>query len=156
MADPFPRSTPESEGIPSRAVLAFLDAAERESPHLHSLIVLRRGQLVAEGYWEPYGLAIPHMLFSLSKSFTSTTIGLLVAEGRLSVDDHVLGFFPDEAPANPSANLRAMRVRHLLTMNTGHEVDTTRALRETTSSWVRAFLEQPVAREPGTHFLYNS
>ena len=68
----------------------------------------------------------PHSLYSLSKSFTSTAIGLAVAEKRLTVDDPVLKFFPDEAPANPSENLKAMRVRHLLSMNTGHKEDTTR------------------------------
>ena len=152
----FPRSTPEAQGIPSGAILAFLNAAERDAHHLHSLILLRRGQLVAEGYWEPYGPATPHMLFSLSKSFTSTAIGMLVGEGRLSVDDPVLGFFPDEAPAEPGERLRAMRVRHLLTMTTGHEADPTRAVRQRPVSWARTFLEEPLAHEPGTHFVYNS
>jgi CubicO group peptidase (beta-lactamase class C family) len=152
----LPPGTPEAQGIPSGAILAFLDAAERDTHHLHSLILLRRGQLVAEGYWEPYGAATPHMLFSLSKSFTSTAIGLLVGEGRLSVDDPVLGFFPDDAPAEPGERLRAMRVRHLLTMTTGHEADPTRAVRQRPVSWARTFLEEPLAHEPGTHFVYNS
>ena len=81
--DFFPRTVPEAQGIPSRALLAFLDAVESDIRHLHSFILLRRGEVVAEGYWEPYGVADPHMLFSLSKSFTSTAIGMLVAEGRL-------------------------------------------------------------------------
>src|SRR5689334_5809063 len=152
----FPSSTPEAEGIPSGAIEAFLDAAERESPHLHSLVLLRRGRLVAEGYWEPYGPASPHMLFSLSKSFTSTAIGLLVGEGRLSVDDPVLSFFPDEAPAEPSQHLRALRVRHLLTMTTGHDVDPTRAVRQSTVSWARGFFDEPLVHEPGSKFVYNS
>jgi CubicO group peptidase (beta-lactamase class C family) len=149
-------STPEAQGIASSALVRFLDAVEADVQHLHSLIVLRRGQVVAEGYWEPYGPRVPHMLFSLSKSFTSTGIGLLVGEGRLSVEDCVLGFFPDEAPADASAHLRAMRVRHLLTMTTGHEADPTRAIRQSNVDWVRAFFAGPVEHEPGTHFVYNS
>ncbi|TAK21341.1 MAG: class C beta-lactamase-related serine hydrolase [Chloroflexota bacterium] len=152
----FTLASPESRGIRSSAILAFLDAAERQVQHLHSLILLRRGALVAEGYWEPYGPEYRHTMYSLSKSFTSTAIGLLVAEGRLSVDDHVLSFLPDEAPAQPSANLRAMRVRDLLTMTTGHDADTTRNLRNGDASWVTAFLAEPVAHKPGTHFVYNS
>jgi CubicO group peptidase (beta-lactamase class C family) len=152
----LPRSTPEAQGISSEALAAFLDAAESQVRHLHSLVVLRRGQVVAEGYWEPYGAAIPHMLFSLSKSFTSTAIGLLVGEGRLSVEERVLDHFSEEAPAERSAHLRAMRVRHLLTMTTGHEADPTRAIRQADVDWVRAFLAEPVTREPGTHFVYNS
>lgn len=155
-ATSFPTSAPEAMGIRSSAILAFVAAAERDVHDLHSFILLRRGTVVAEGYWEPYDASHAHMLFSLSKSFTSTAIGLLVAEGRLSVDDRVLGFFPDDAPAEPSDNLRAMRVRHLLTMTTGHEVEPTGSVRKSGLTWVRAFLAHPVEHEPGTHFLYNS
>jgi CubicO group peptidase (beta-lactamase class C family) len=149
----FPRSTPEAEGIPSAAIRAFVEAADREVHAIHSVMLLRHGRLLAAGWWEPYGAALPHLLYSLSKSFTSTAIGMLVAEGRLSVDDLVLDFFPDEAPEAPDANLRAMRVRHLLTMTTGHAEDTTERLKE---DWVRAFLALPVEYTPGTHFVYNS
>jgi len=97
------------------------------------------------------------MLFSLSKSFTSTAVGLAVAEGRLSVDDPVLSFFPEDAPSEVSDNLAAMRVRHLLSMVTGHAEDTTRYLHESADgNWVKAFLARPVEHEPGTHFLYNT
>lgn len=151
------RSTPAAEGIASAAVLAFVEAADRQIHDLHSLMLLRHGRVVAEGWWRPYGPGHPHTFFSLSKSFASTAVGLAVAEGRLTVDDPVLGFFPDEQPANPSANLAAMRVRHLLSMSTGHAEDTTPWLRQAADgNWVRAFLERPVEHRPGTFFLYNS
>lgn len=154
---PFPRSTPEAQGIPSAAIGAFVDAVERDLDALHSFILLRHGQIVAESWWEPYRPDDLHMLFSLSKSFTSSAIGLLVAEGRLSIDDPVLSFFPDDAPPEPSAKLRAMRVRHLLSMSTGHALDTTAPMTEAAhGTWLRGFLAQPVEYEPGTHFLYNS
>jgi hypothetical protein len=93
----------------------------------------------------------------LSKSFTSSGIGLAVAEGLLTVDDPVLKFFPDDAPANPSENLRSMRVRHLLSMNTGNKEDPTRQLfRGADDNWPRAFLSLPVEYEPGTWFVYNT
>ena len=153
----LPRSTPEAQGIPSAAIHAFVDAAERDLDVLHSFMLLRHGQVVAEGWWEPYRPADPHMLFSLSKSFTSTAIGLLVAEGRLSVDDRVLAFFPGDAPPEPSAHLQAMHVRHLLTMTTGHAADTTGPMAEQRGrTWVQGFLAQPVEYAPGTHFLYNT
>jgi len=153
---PFPRSAPEAQGIRSSAVLAFLDAVERDVRDLHSIILLRRGTVVAEGYWGPYGPTYPHMLFSLSKSFTSTAIGLLVAERRLSIDESVLRYFPEEAPAEPGDHLRAMRVRHLLTMTTGHDADPTALIRQSGQSWASTFLTQPVEHAPGTHFVYNS
>src|ERR1035437_8451217 len=152
----LPKSSPEAQGIRSSAILAFLDAVQRDDRELHSLMLLRRGTVVAEGYWEPYRAASPHMLFSLSKSFTSTAIGMLVAEGRLSVDDLVLDYFPDEAPKSPSANLRAMRVRHLLTMTTGHSSEPNRQNFAPGLTWAGGFLVHPVEHEPGTHFVYNS
>ena len=94
----LPRSTPEAQGIPSSAILGFVEAAEKNVDALHSLMVLRHGHVVAEGWWEPYRRDDPHVLFSLSKSFASTGIGLAIAEGRLSLDDTVLSFFPEEAP----------------------------------------------------------
>ncbi|HEV7213908.1 MAG TPA: serine hydrolase domain-containing protein, partial [Chloroflexota bacterium] len=153
----LPRSTPEAQGVRSQAIQAFLEAAEREIRDMHSFMLLRRGRVVAEGWWRPYSARSPHMLFSLSKSFTSTAIGMLVAEGRLAVDALVLSLFPDEAPAAPSANLRAMRVKHLLTMCTGHDVDATPAVfGQPDPNWVRTFLALPVQHEPGTHFAYNT
>jgi CubicO group peptidase (beta-lactamase class C family) len=152
----LPRTTPESQGISSAALLAFVDALAGV-PEIHSLMVLRHGSVVAEGWWSPYAAARPHMLFSLSKSFTSSAIGLAVAEGRLSVDDLLLSFFPDEAPLYPDANLAAMRIRHLLSMSTGHDQDTTGRLHANPDGdWVRAFLALPVEHVPGTHFVYNS
>ncbi|MCL4507842.1 MAG: beta-lactamase family protein [Chloroflexi bacterium] len=151
------RSHPEAQGIVSRAILDFVSYAEQNIEALHSLMLLRHGHVVAEGWWSPYGRDIPHMLFSLSKSFTSTGIGLAVAEGRLTVDDPILQFFPEDAPAKPSEHLKAMRVRHLLAMYTGHDQDTTGHLHDAKDgNWARAFLELPVEHEPGTHFLYNT
>jgi CubicO group peptidase (beta-lactamase class C family) len=151
------RNTPEAQGIRSTAIHAFVDAAEREIRDLHSIMLLRRGQVVAEGWWQPFDPRSSHMLFSLSKSFTSTAIGMLVADGRLSVDDLVLSLFPADAPPVPSANLQAMRVRHLLTMSTGHNVDATPAVfGQPDPNWVRVFLSQPVEHEPGSHFVYNT
>ncbi len=151
------RSSPEAQGIASAAVLAFVEAADRDIDSLHSLMLLRHGKVVAEGWWAPYAAELPHMLFSLSKSFTSSAIGLAVEEGRLTVDDQVLSFFPDEAPAEVSENLAAMRVCDLLTMTTGHGEDTVDHLRDSRDdNWARAFLEREVTYAPGTHFLYNS
>lgn len=153
----LPRSGPEAQGIASSAVLAFVEAIEQAGLELHSLMLVRHGRVVAEGWWEPYGPRNPHMLYSLSKSFAATAAGLAAAEGRLSLDDFVLSFFPDDAPAEVGPNLAAMRVRHLLSMSTGHAEDTTGRLRDGDgSSWARAFLAQPVAHAPGTHFVYNS
>lgn len=153
----LPYDSPEAQGISSSAILGFVEAAERSIESLHSLMLLRHGQVLAQGWWAPYQQERLHLLFSLSKSFTSTAVGLAVAEGRLSVEDRVLSFFPEEAPAQVSENLAAMRVRDLLSMSTGHDVDTTPYLRQQPEGdWAKAFLARPVEHTPGTHFVYNS
>ncbi len=149
----LPRSTPEAQGVSSSAILSFIEAAELEIDALHSFMLLRHGAVVAEGWWTPYNAASPHMLYSLSKSFTSTAVGLAIGAGKLSVDDTVLSFFPDAAPLTPSNNLKAMRVHDLLRMSTGQQAE---PARPADSSWIASFLAQPVPFKPGTHFLYNT
>lgn len=153
--DPLPRSTPESQGVSSEAILKFVEAADEGVNTMNSLMVMRHGKVIAEGWWAPYGPGIPHVLYSLSKSFTSTAVGLAVEEGKLGIDDEVSKFFPEDLPADPSNNLKAMRLRDLLCMSTGHQTEP--RLSETNPEpWTRQFLAHPVAFKPGTHFLYNT
>lgn len=152
----LPRTSPEEQGIASSAIRGFVRAANESGLQWHGFMLLRHGNVVAEGWWKPFGPQYKHTLYSLSKSFTSTAIGFLVNEGKLKVDDRVISFFKDELPETVSANLANMRVKHLLTMNTGHAVDTLGIMREAGDSWTRTFLAQPVPHEPGTHFLYNT
>jgi CubicO group peptidase (beta-lactamase class C family) len=149
----LPRGTPESQGISSSALRAFVEAADKNLDSLHSFMLARHGQVVAECWWAPYDAESRHSLYSLSKSFTSTAVGLAAAEGKLSVDDPVLKFFPDDTPANPSANLKAMRLTDLLRMSTGQQSEPPRTAKE---PWTKTFLAQPVPFKPGTHFLYNT
>lgn len=149
------RSTPEEQGVSSRALLAFVDDVESAVPELHSLMVVRHGSVVAEGWWAPYAADLPHELYSLSKSFTSTAVGLARAEGLLALEDLVLAYFPEHAPVEPDENLARMTLRHLLTMTTGHDDDPSdRVFAQ--HDWVRAFLAEPVEHEPGSHFVYNT
>ena len=153
----LPRSIPEAQGVASGGLLDFLNAVESQKLNLHSVMVVKHGHVVAEGWWQPYGPDLRHTLYSLSKSFTSSAVGFAVAEGKLTVEDKVVRFFPDDLPATVSPNLAAMRVKDLLTMNTGHAQDSTPTLAQhPETTWVRSFLSLPVEHEPGTHFVYNS
>ena len=152
-ADPLSRSSPEAQGVSSAQVRAFVEAADKQVDTMHSFMLVRHGHVVAEGWWKPEAAGKPHVMHSLSKSFTSTAVGLAIAEGKLSLDDPILKLFPEDAPAEPSANLKSMRVRDLLTMTAGHE---TGAKLTTNAPWVQAFLAHPVPHKPGTHFFYNT
>ncbi len=153
----LPRSSPEEQGISSSAILGFVKDAEKKIDALHSVMVVRHGHVVAEGWWSPFAAPEPHVLFSLSKSFTSTAVGLAISEGKLSLDDPVLKFFPEEAPALPSKNLSSMRVRDLLRMATGQTADDIKNFPfDGKENLVKVFLELPVPDIPGTHFVYNT
>ncbi|WP_372635810.1 serine hydrolase domain-containing protein [Cohnella sp.] len=153
----LPRSTAEAQGIRSEAVKEFLDDIAAQSLEAHSFMIVRNGHVVAEGAWDPYRLEDRHMLFSLSKSFTSTAIGFAASEGLLSLDDKVARYFPDDLPDGTSPLLEEMRVRDLLTMSTGHAKDTVPlGSDQYDDNWAKAILGQPVVHPPGTHFVYNS
>ena len=151
----LPRSSPEREGVRSAAILGFLDAVARSNHELHSFMFLRHGKVIAEGWWDPYGADLKHTMYSTSKSFTSTAVGLAVHEGRLGLDDKVVSFFPADLPDTVGPGLAALTVRHLLSMTVGHDPDPTRAV-TSDSNWVRAFLATPIVHEPGSEFLYNT
>lgn len=151
----LPRATPESLGLASGAVIGLLDDAAAAGLELHSLMVAVRGEVVAEGWWAPYERERPQALYSLSKSVTATAVGFAVAEGLVGLDDAVVDHFPAEAPEHPDANLAAMRVRHLLTMTTGHDTDASEATFRG-PNWAAAFLALPVEHAPGSHFVYNT
>ena len=150
--EPLPRSSPEAQGVSAEAVRDFV-AAEDKVNTLHSFMVLRHGYVVAEGWWKPESAEKPHILNSLSKSFTSTAVGLAMAEGKLKLEDRVLKFFPEEAPAEPSDNLKAVTVRDLLSMSGGHETEPQAGKEGPT---VKTFLAHPFVFKPGTHFQYNT
>ncbi len=149
---PLPRSTPEAQGISPQAILDFVEAADKINT-LHSFMILRHGQVIAEAWWKPEAADKPHVLHSLSKSFNATAIGLAIEDGKLSLDDPVLKFFPADVPADVSDNLKAMKVRDLLTMTCGHDTE---------PNWmggspsIKRFLAHPVVYKPGTHFQYNT
>jgi CubicO group peptidase (beta-lactamase class C family) len=157
MTDRWDRATPESQGLESSAVLALVHALSEPKYGTHSLMVVRHGKVVAEGWWGPYSADRPHIMFSISKSFTATAIGIAESEGLLSIDDTILSFFPSYATPAAVANAGDLRVRHLLAMATGHAVDTMEVMRPLQGEdWVKVFLECPIVFPPGTHFLYNS
>ena len=156
-SDGLRRSAPEEQGVSSAAILAFLAEVEAAGLELHGMMLMRNRHVVAEGWWWPYRADRVHITHSLTKSVTACAVGLAIDEGRFGLDDKVAGFFPQYLPADASANQRAMTVRDLLTMQTGHVVETSGSVwRPIETSWVAEFFKIPVPERPGTRFLYTS
>ncbi|MDR3708780.1 MAG: serine hydrolase [Capsulimonadaceae bacterium] len=152
----LPHSLPEAQSVSASAILSFVEALETTGLGVHSFMLLRHGHVVADGWWKPYEATTAHTLFSLTKSFMSTAVGLAISEGRLSLDDSVAMYFPDKLPAVPDQQLASLKVRHLLTMTTGQESDILGLAADFEADWVRDALAIPFAHEPGTTFAYSS
>lgn len=152
IAADLPRSKPSEQNVSPAAILSFMEAIDKLDA-MNSFMLVRHGHVIAEGWWAPYRPESRHSLYSLSKSFTSTAVGLAIEEGKLRIDDEVVKFFPDDVPKEPSEFLKSMRVSDLLRMSTGH---VTEPPRKPTEVWTKTFLHHPVPFKPGTHFLYNT
>ncbi|WP_254402715.1 serine hydrolase [Streptomyces sp. AC555_RSS877] len=154
---PLPTSTPAAQGVDASGVHAFLDAVEA-APGIepHSLMILRHDHVVASGWWAPYTPDRLHLLYSLSKSFTATAAGFAVAEGLIGLDDPVISYFPELDADITDPRSRAMLVRHVASMSSGHLDETwERARALDPEELVRGFLLLPPDRDPGTVFAYN-
>jgi len=150
----FVRSLPESEGVLTEGILRFLEDVQANGIDMHSLMILRNGKVITEGWWYPYRPEHRHIMHSVSKTFTATAIGFAVQEQLLSVEDAVISFFPDDLPKELSPYLEALTVKHLLTMSVGQEPAPSLNMDE--PNWVKAFLATPLVHAPGSTFLYSS
>ncbi len=155
--DGLTRASPEAHGVASADIDAFLADAAGLGVELNSFMIWRGGDVIAEGWWWPYRPDRRHMMHSATKSFLSAGVGLAVAEGRFSLQDDVVSFFPEHLPEAVGDNLAAMTVEDLLTQTCGHAQaasgSTWRAIR---TSWIAEFFKIPVVYPPGSVFRYTS
>ena len=151
----FPRATPESQGVRSSAVSAFVERLNAEGDMAHAYMLIRHGKVIAEGCWAPYSAEVPHALYSISKAFTSMAIGYAVEDRKMTLNDRVDWFFPEYAPTNEPGFARELRVRDLMQMASGHRRDPLSAARSSgETNWPKAFYSVPVLDPPGLIFRY--
>ena len=150
----FEFASPESLGIPSKAVADFLREMKEYRFPLHSYILMRHGKIAAEGYVAPFAADKKHRMYSVSKSFTSVAVGMMITEGRLSLDDRVADFFPEYLPENPSPYTLRATVRDLLRMATPNEEN---SYGFDDPDFVETFFRNKKDKhEPGTVFHYDT
>ena len=138
------------------AMDGFFAQAAQDSMDIHSVMLVKDGQVIYS-HWQSQGIdSVPHVLHSVSKTFTATAVGLAISEGKMSLTDKIVSFFPDKLPKEQSENLKAMTVRDLLTMSCGHDVEPSFRNAKPDQDWVEVFLAHPVVHKPGTFYLYNS
>jgi CubicO group peptidase (beta-lactamase class C family) len=149
----FDVSYPESVGIARQDILDFIDELEQKHVPMHSFLLYSGGRIAAEGYYTPYTKDSLHRMFSISKSFTAVAIGILEADGQLSLSDPVIRYFPDKVPADVHPWIAEMTIEHLLMMRTCHASTT---YKNAAADWVGTFFTTPPTHKPGTIFHYDT
>lgn len=153
-SDKLQRSIPELEGVSSSGIIDFLNAVDTGKVEIHSFMFLRHGKVIAEGWWNPYGPDYKHLLYSASKTFTATAVGLAVSENRLKISDKVVSFFPSSLPDTIGNFMRDLTVENLLTMSVGQDPPGMGAGSQ--DDWIKTFLDLEPVHKPGTVFRYNN
>ena len=150
----LPRSIPELEGVLSSGINDFLNAVDTGRQEIHSFMFIRHGKVIAEGWWGPYGPEYRHIMYSASKTFTATAIGLAVTENRLKLTDKITSFFPYSLPDAIGNNMRELTVENLLTMSVGQDPAGMGGGSE--EDWIASFIANEPVHKPGTVFKYNN
>ena len=153
-------STPEEQGMDSQKLAAMLEEVKQESLDLHSLLVVRNGYIVSETYFQSYNQDVKHEVYSVTKSFIATLIGIAIDKGYIAgVNLPVQDFFPGRSFENQDARKQAMTLENLLTMRSGldwEESDTTIGKMYQSRDWVKFMMDMPMSGQPGSKFNYCS
>ena len=159
--DDWPVSTPEEDGVDSGLLADALLAIRDGIPDIHSVTIVRNGSVFLDAYFSPYDGTTPHDVASVTKSITTTLIGIAIDQGVLALDDPVLSFFPDREIANRDERKERMTIGDLASMTSGFACvaepdEPTLAAMEASEDYVQFVLDLPMAAEPGTTFSYCS
>ena len=147
-------ATPESLGIPSGAIDDFLEELAEKRLCMHSYLLLRHGKVAAEGYWSPFNEGRKHRMYSISKSFTSIAIGMMIEKGKLSLNSKVSQYFPEYLPENPHPYVLEATIRDLLMMATYNRYNS--YSRESMDFTETFFADSGPKHKPGQFFSYDT
>ena len=152
---PFPRATPESQGISSDMLADLL--RELDTSHytdMHHFMVLRNGKVICEANFAPYRSRIWHVTHSMCKSITGMAIGLLVEEGKLSLDENIYDIFQKKLNTFNKIFRPKVTVENLLTMTSGVTFNESGIV--SGNDWLTSYLNSSISGTPGENFQYNS
>jgi CubicO group peptidase (beta-lactamase class C family) len=153
-------SSPEAQGLDSQKLAEMLAAIDEQQPDLHSLLIIRNGYLVSENYFGSYQPDTRHQLYSVTKSFIATLIGIALDQGYIKgIDQRIVDFFPGSTFDNLDEQKSAMTLEDTLTMRTGlawEEGDPAYRALYMSPDWVKYMLDEPMDSAPGTQFNYCS
>lgn len=151
----LPRKTPEQTGVSSKLLCDFLNEIQAsKASNAHQVMVIKDGAVICEAGLAPFLTDIWHVTHSMCKTVTAMAIGILVTDGKLSVDEKIVRIFDKYCSPIAKMRLGKVTVRHLLTMSSGVALNEDVIPAE--SDWLKAYLDSSCRFEPGTRFSYNS
>jgi CubicO group peptidase (beta-lactamase class C family) len=157
----WPTASPEQQGFDSAEIAVVIEEIDSKELPVDSLQVARNGALVLDAYFYPYVGDRPHDLASVTKSVTSTLVGIAIDQGLLTLDQNLIASFPELVPLPPTDGKEDIELRHLLTMTSG--LDCGRSPGEPefnamlgSDDFVEYALGIPMAVPPGAEFAYCS
>lgn len=150
---PLPICKPENMGIKSSHIVNFINRLKSYRLNMHSYLIIKNGCIISEGYWQPFYEGKLHRMYSVSKTFTSAAIGLLIDEGKISIDDKVIDYFKDKLPENVHPYTAEMTIRDLLIMATPY-TSPTYGLQY--KDWAWTFFNTAPSHPAGTIFAYDT
>lgn len=152
----FITSSPESAGISSKALLKYLKIINAHGISAHSVLIARGNKLICEAYWQPFTAQDTHRMYSQTKSYVGLAIRLLADEGKLSLDDKIVKFFPDKLPETVHPYLQMQTIRDMLMMRTCFDEYDVNWFTSGTDDRVKLYFSQRPALMPGTQYRYDS
>lgn len=148
----------ENLGLSARNVLDFIEALSRhpDNDEIHSFMFIRHGRLAFKAFYKPYTDKMEHTVFSVSKAFTSTAIGMLYDDGKINLDDRICDYFPERITPEVTEECKKITIRNLLTMTIGQKGKAVHSGETVVdSTMLDDFFFRPMVSEPGTEFSYD-
>jgi len=142
-------ASPESQGVDSAKLSEAITLLDRTigSNGVHELLIVRNGRMI----WHGDNIDKVHGIWSFTKVFTSTSLGLLIDDGKCTLDTKAKDILPAMAATYPEVTLR-----HFTTMTSGY-----RAVGDETGSYKHGASltpfdpnPKPLFTPPGSHFAY--
>ena len=152
----FIKATPESVGISSRSILKYLRMIESHGIASHSVLIAKGDKLICQAYWKPFDKSVRHRMYSQTKSYVGVAVRLLADEGRISLDDKIISYFPDKLPRKIHPYLEKLTIRNMLMMRTCFDDYDVNWFRSGTDDRVKLYFSQKPAVYPGTQYRYDS
>lgn len=152
----FTKATPESAGISSKAVLGYLKMINTHELASHSILIARGDKLICEAYWKPFDARCQHRMYSQTKSYVGLAVRLLADEGRISLNDKIISYFPEKLPEKIHPFLAELSIKNMLMMRTCFDERAKHWFTEHNGDRVKLYFSQEATVYPGTQYSYDS